>query len=61
MKTSRYYAGNAEARAKKAEYDTEYHSTRQRKKYRAFLIRRTATLAPMATKTVKTTTTMSNA
>lgn len=37
MKTSKYYAGNAAARAKKAEYDTEYHSTRERKKYRAEL------------------------
>lgn len=37
MKTSKYYASNAKARAKKAEYDTEYHSTRERKKYRAYL------------------------
>lgn len=37
MKTSKYYAGNAKARAKKAEYDTEYHSTKERKKYRAEL------------------------
>jgi hypothetical protein len=37
VKTSKYYASNAKARAKKAEYDTEYHSTKERKKYRAFL------------------------
>lgn len=37
MKTSKYYASNAKARAKKAEYDTEYHSTKERKKYRAEL------------------------
>lgn len=37
MKTSKYYAGNAKARAKKADYDTEYHSTKERKKYRAEL------------------------
>ena len=37
MKTRKYYARNAMARAKKAEYDTEYHSTKERKKYRAYL------------------------
>jgi hypothetical protein len=37
VKTSKYYASNAKARAKKAEYDTEYHSTKERKKYRAYL------------------------
>ena len=37
MKSSKYYAGNAKARGKKKEYDTEYHSTKERKKYRAFL------------------------
>jgi len=38
-KTARYYAKNAKARAKKKEYDTAYHSTEERKKYRAFLNR----------------------
>lgn len=36
-KSKKYYASNAKARAKKAEYDTKYHSTAERKKYRAFL------------------------
>ena len=33
-KTAQYYRNNPEARAKKAEYDTSYHSTPSRKKYR---------------------------
>ena len=33
-KTAQYYRNNPEARAKKAEYDTAYHSTPSRKKYR---------------------------
>lgn len=35
--TARYYQNNPEAREKKKEYDTEYHSTPARKKYRAVL------------------------
>ena len=37
MKTKRYYDSNPEAKKKKKEYDTKYHSTEERKKYRAFL------------------------
>ena len=33
-KSSKYYAANPEARAKKAKYDKAYHSTPARKKYR---------------------------
>jgi hypothetical protein len=36
-KSAKYYAENPEARDKKKQYDTEYHSTSERKKYRAFL------------------------
>jgi len=36
-KSARYYADNPEAREKKKSYDTEYHATGERKKYRAFL------------------------
>ncbi len=36
-KSARYYRNNPEARAKKKEYDTKYHSTTKRKKYRAAL------------------------
>ena len=39
-KSAKYYAENPEAREKKKEYDTEYHSTTERKKYRAFLNRK---------------------
>jgi hypothetical protein len=39
-KSAKYYAENPEARDKKKEYDTEYHSTTERKKYRAFLNRK---------------------
>ena len=39
-KSAKYYAENPEARDKKKEYDTEYHSTSERKKYRAFLNRK---------------------
>lgn len=35
--TAKYYQNNPEAREKKKEYDTEYHSTPARKKYRAVL------------------------
>jgi len=33
-KSAKYYASNPKARAKKAKYDTAYHSTPGRKKYR---------------------------
>ena len=36
-RTAKYYASNPKARAKKASYDTKYHSTPSRKKYRAEL------------------------
>ena len=36
-KTAEFYASNPEAKAKKKKYDTKYHSTEERKKYRAFL------------------------
>ncbi len=36
-KSAKYYAGNAEARKKKNDYNKEYHSTEERKKYRARL------------------------
>jgi hypothetical protein len=36
-KTAKFYASNPEAKAKKKKYDTKYHSTDERKKYRAFL------------------------
>ena len=39
-KSAKYYADNPEAREKKKQYDTEYHSTSERKKYRAFLNRK---------------------
>lgn len=35
--TAKYYQNNPEARNKKKEYDTEYHSTPARKKYRSVL------------------------
>jgi hypothetical protein len=37
MKTKKYYDSNPEAYEKKKKYDKEYHSTKERKKYRAFL------------------------
>lgn len=36
-KTAKYYASHPEARDKKKKYDTEYHATPERKKYRADL------------------------
>ena len=36
-KSARYYASNPEARAKKKKYDTQYHSSAERKAYRAKL------------------------
>lgn len=38
-KTAKYYAKNKKARDKKKKYDTKYHSSEARKKYRAFLNR----------------------
>lgn len=35
--TAKYYQNNPESREKKKEYDTEYHSTPARKKYRSVL------------------------
>lgn len=37
MKTKNYYDSNPSAYEKKKKYDKEYHSTEERKKYRAFL------------------------
>ena len=34
-RSAQYYRDNPEAREKKAEYDTKYHDTPARKKYRA--------------------------
>lgn len=36
-KSKAYYDRNPKAKAKKKAYDTEYHSTEERKEYRAFL------------------------
>jgi hypothetical protein len=36
-KSAKYFAANPEARAKKNAYNTKYHSTTKRKKYRAGL------------------------
>jgi|688.fasta_scaffold54751_7 hypothetical protein len=36
-RTAAYYAANPEARKKKAAYDKKYHSTPERRKYRAAL------------------------
>lgn len=38
-KSARYYKNNPEARQRKASYDTKYHKTPTRKKYRAKLAR----------------------
>jgi hypothetical protein len=35
--TAKYYQNNPDAREKKKEYDTEYHSTPARRKYRSVL------------------------
>jgi hypothetical protein len=37
-KSAKYYQDNPEARKKKKEYDTKYHSTPERRKYRSELI-----------------------
>lgn len=36
-KSAKYYASNPKAKAKKKKYDTKFHSTTERKKYRAEL------------------------
>jgi hypothetical protein len=36
-RSAKFYASNPKARAKKKKYDTEYHATPERKKYRASL------------------------
>lgn len=41
--SSRYFATHPEARRKKNEYNTEYHSTKGRKRYRAELNRENRT------------------
>ena len=37
MKTKKFYDENPESYEKKKAYDKKYHSTRERKQYRAFL------------------------
>jgi len=37
VKTKQYYDSNPKAKQKKKAYDTKYHSSEERKKYRAFL------------------------
>ena len=37
MKTKKFYDDNPESYEKKKAYDKKYHSTRERKMYRAFL------------------------
>ena len=37
MKTKRFYDENPDSYEKKKSYDKKYHSTRERKAYRAFL------------------------
>ena len=36
-RSAKYYASNPKARAKKKKYDTSYHSTPERRKYRSEL------------------------
>ena len=36
-KSARYYASNPKARAKKKKYDTQYHKSAERRKYRSEL------------------------
>jgi len=38
--SAEYYAENKESRDKKKKYDKKYHSTEERKKYRAFLVKK---------------------
>ena len=37
-RTAKFYQNNPDARKKKIEYDTKYHSTPSRRKYRAILV-----------------------
>lgn len=37
-RTAKYYQSHPEARKRKVKYDTEYHSTPARRKYRAILV-----------------------
>lgn len=46
-RSARYYRNNPEARAKKKKYDTVYHSTEKRKKYRRDLARKRRKLGIM--------------
>jgi hypothetical protein len=39
-RSAKYYDANPKARKKKAEYDTEYHSTPERRKYRSELVKK---------------------
>ena len=39
-RSAKYYQENPEAKKKKAQYDTEYHSTPSRRRYRSFLNRK---------------------
>ena len=39
-RSARYYADNPDARKKKAEYDTKYHSTPERRQYRSELVQK---------------------
>lgn len=39
-KSKEYYDKNPKAKKLKKKYDTEYHSTAERKKYRAFLVKK---------------------
>ena len=56
-KSAEFYANNPKAREKKKAYDTEYHSTEERRKYRAFLNRKIETLARTETVMGRITTT----
>ena len=39
-RTAKYYAASPEARKKKSEYDTKYHSAPERRKYRSELVQK---------------------
>jgi hypothetical protein len=39
-RSAKYYDANPKARKKKSEYDTEYHSTPERRKYRSELVKK---------------------
>jgi hypothetical protein len=57
MKTKKYYDSNPEAYDKKKKYDKEYHSTEERKKYRAFLNKKNRQAGKYGNGDGKTTTT----